>query len=57
MIAKNRLFPLSYQMFYLLSDLPDGERQASQHSACDGFWSFVFETSGRIQLPTVIFAW
>ncbi|MEA3097687.1 hypothetical protein [Caballeronia mineralivorans] len=57
MLSKNRLFPLSYQMFYLLSGLPHGERQASLHYERAGFWSSVLETSGRIQLPTVIFAW
>ncbi|MDN7178302.1 hypothetical protein M0D69_09765 [Caballeronia sp. SEWSISQ10-4 2] len=57
MLAKNRFFSLSYQMFYLLSVLPHGERQASLHHVRAGFWSSVLETSGRIQLPTVIFAW
>jgi hypothetical protein len=57
MIDKNRIFALSYQMFYLLSDLTDGERQASPDYVRDGFWGDVFETSGRIQLPIVIFAW
>jgi hypothetical protein len=57
MTAKNRLFSLSYQIFYLLSDIPDCGRQATPDCARDGFWSFVLETSGRIQLQTVIFAW
>lgn len=57
MMDKNRIFPLSYQMFYLLSDLPDGVRRASPDYVRGGFWGDVFETSGRIQLQTVIFAW
>ena len=57
MMAGNRFFPLSYRIFYLLSELPDCGRHASPDCARDGFWSFVLETSGRIQLQTVIFAW
>jgi hypothetical protein len=57
LLAKNRFFSLSYEMFYLLSGRPHGERQASLHHVRAGFWTYVLETSGRIQLPTVIFAW
>jgi hypothetical protein len=41
---------------YYLSFRIVGAKQ-SPDCARDGFWSFVLETSGRIQLQTVIFAW